>query len=86
MTFKARDWGGPWKMRQPFKGGNWIIETDTRTVTTGIGTHGEACIVMAAPEVLEALEELVAAWPADSLPPHALAMKVANAINRAKPV
>jgi hypothetical protein len=29
----------------------------------------------------EALKELLAAWPADSLPPHALCMKVADAIN-----
>lgn len=28
-----------------------------------------------------ALKELLAAWPPDSLPPHALCMKVAEAIN-----
>lgn len=83
--FEARGWGAPWTMRQRMKGGAWTIETSTRTVVDGVQTHGEACIIMAAPEVLEALEELIAAWPADSLPPHTLAMKVANAVNRAKP-
>lgn len=43
-----------------------------------------AKLIAAAPALQEALEELLAAWPADSLPPHALCMKVANAINKSK--
>lgn len=43
-------------MRQRMKGGTWTIETDTRTVADGIGTHGEAKIIAGAPVLLEAAE------------------------------
>lgn len=68
MKFDPRGWGAPWSMRQPFKNGPWMVETSTRTVVTGIGTHGEAKIIAAAPEAIAELErvtDLLDTWAKD---------------------
>lgn len=48
------------------------------------GTFKELQLANRVNELREALEELMAAWPTDSLPPHELCMKCAEAINKSK--